>query len=182
MSAFYSARFEHLFPISLLAFERLAALSHLPAEEGIPLVLAECCNKPNPTEAEVVYFLERVQIESAAAQERVDDTSSQKRSQPSKSLGTAFQEFLGQMDSARLLIWACGRDYEKAQYIYTSVDRSIATQIIDDFLRLQQEQNTYLYESILYGFGGGYKEDSSGEEIVDMTDMDASSIMKMLSN
>jgi hypothetical protein len=181
MSIFYNAQFEQLFPIPLIAFERLSALSHLPAEEALPIVLAECCNKPNPTEAEVVYFLERIRDDSKEAQEKIEAVTDAKPANTStKTLGTSFKKFLGQLDSARLLLLACGWDYEKAKYLYTKVDRKAANQIIDDFLELQHERNTYLFEATMYGFGGGYTDDER-EEVMDLTGMDAAGIMAMLS-
>lgn len=181
MSLFYTARYEQLFPIPMIAFERLEALSDIPPEQAVPQVLAECCNKPKPTEEEILYFLERLKGDSREAQERMGSAPEPKTHvRPEKSLGTSFQEMLGKMDAAKLLLWACSYDYARAEHLYTQVDRSIASQIIDDFLRVQYERNTYLFEAVLYGFGGKYNSDDGQGDMVDMTDMDASQIMAML--
>lgn len=188
MSLFYRAQYEHLFPIPLLAFERISALKDTPPEEVLPQVLAECCGKPKPTDAEIQYFLQRIKDESDAAQQkvaRVEAAREDQPAEPSKSLGSSFQKFVSGLDSSRILLWACGYDYEKAHHLYTQVDRSIAMQIVDDFIQLQHERNTYLFEASLYGMGGQYKDDttpSSGvaDDEIDLTDMDASSIMQIL--
>lgn len=181
MSIFHTAKFKHLFPISLLAFEHLNTLQHLPAEEALTKVLAECCDMPNPTEEEALYFLARIKEDSEEAQKKVDESPAPTTDKPvAKSLGTAYQEFLRQLDSARLLLWACGFDFKKAEYLYSRVDRSISSQILEDFLRLQNEQNNYLFESGLYGAGGSYKEGELDADTIDMTDMDSSEIMAFL--
>ena len=175
MSVFYQARFEHLFPIPLLAFERIDALRHLPPEQVIGQVLAECCNKPKPTSEEITYFIRRVQGEVAQAAPQVESKTEEdddpykpvESSTKRRTLGSSFQEMISKMDSARLLLWACNWDYNKASYLYTVVDKSIAKQVIDDFIRVTQETNTYLFEAGLYGFGGSYSGDepSSGDEV-----------------
>ena len=179
MSIFYHCQYEQLFPVPLIAFERLYALQDLPPEEALSKVLSECCGKPKPTEAEIQYFLGRLKSDAEEANTRVASITGEANRSPTKTLGTSFQKFLTELDSARLLLWACGYDFDRAKYLYTQVDRSIATQIIDDFLKLQHERNTYQFEAVLYGFGGSYSSDAQDEDTVDMTDLDASSIMAM---
>jgi hypothetical protein len=181
-SVFYKAQFEQRFPIPLIAFEHLTAKSSLSPEDLTLEVLSACCGKPNPTQEDIGYFLAVIQQESTTAQQVIDEApSAEAATAKAKTLGAAFQQFLQTLDSARILLWACGYDYQRAEYLYTKVDRSIANQIIEDFLKILHEQNTYLFEAGLYGFGGSYKNDSPGEDLVDMTEMDASSIMQMLS-
>lgn len=180
MSLFYTTQFEQLFPIPLIAFEHLNTLQSLPPETALAKVLAECCHKPNPTDLEVNYFLSRVQQDSEKAQKRLEEQNIPgAKTTPTKSLGTAFQEFLRQLDSARLLLWACRFDFEKAKYLYTQADSYVANQIIEDFLRLQNERNNYLFEAALYGFGGKYSNDGADAGEIDMTEMDAADIMAM---
>ena len=174
MSVFYAAKFQYRYPISMLAFERLTQLSELSAEEAVPKVLAECCHISNPSKEDLIYFLERLQAE------HVDSPSETKVTKASKSLGTAYQAFLGKLDSARLLLWACGFDFAKADYLYSQVDQSITTQIIEDFITLQNEQNTYLFEAVMYGFGGKYNEDGADANLVDATEMSANELKKLL--
>jgi hypothetical protein len=98
-----------------------------------------------------------------------------------KTLWSSFNQFMSSLDSSRVLLWACGFDYEKAEYLYTKVDRSIANQVIADFVSIQQEQNILLLESTMYGFGGKYSEESEDENIVDATEMGADALRKLLS-
>ena len=184
MSIFYAALFERPFPVSLLAFERLSALGELHPRDAVLKVLTECCNVYRPTEQDIEYLQRRVE---AAAQEvekkaRVPDDDDDDRPR-GKSLGTSFQTFTRTLDAARILLWACGFDYEKAKFWFTEADRDDAMQVVDDFLRLQQERNAYLYEAALYGFGGKYRDDgnSSGDgEEIDLTGASAAQIMGMM--
>ena len=150
-----------------------------PIEEAVSQVLSECCNKPNATEQEMIYFLSRVQ-ESAKP-----DTPSAPASEdaPSRTLGTSFQTFLSSLDAARILLWACQFDYQRADYFYSVVDSSVANQIIKDFVSSLHEQNTYLFEAVLYGFGGKYSEENTSgldENTIDARDMDIASLSKLL--
>ena len=176
MSLFYASSFEHLFPVPLIVFERLAGLQHLLPEVALAQTMSECCNKPAPTEAEVLYFVDRLQTQTESATDKTEA-----RPEPKfkvRSLGTAFQDFLKQLDVSRILLMACNYDYEKARHLYTRVDYTVANQVVEDFLRLQNERNHILYESVLYGFGGKYKEET--EEYFDSDGMDAATAMRML--
>ena len=181
MSVFYQAQFEHLFPIPLLAFERIDALRHLAPEQVIGQVLAECCNKPKPTPEEITYFIRRVQGEVSQAEQQIAPSESISTHTTSRTLGTSFNKLVSSMDTSRLLLWACNWDYQKAKYLYTQVDKTIAKQVVDDFLKVTQETNTYTFEATLYGFGGSYTEDSGNDpDDIDLTQLDASSIMSAL--
>ena len=184
MSIFYAARFERAFPVSLLAFERLANLAHLEPIEATTQVLQQVCGVKKPTEQDILYLLDRFKSASEKAEQsaKPSDNSDplEYSEQPSRSLGSSFYQFTRSLDISRVLLWLSGWDYQKAEYLYSSVDRDDAMQLVEDFLRLQDEKNTYQFEAVLYGFGGHYKNDDSGEDSLDMTGMDAESIMQMI--
>lgn len=180
MSPFYSRRFEQRFPVPLLAIERLAALEQLPPEQSIPQVLKDCCGVVKPDEDDLRYFLERINEVVEQKAEDKPEVNPDIKVKPTKTLGTSFSNFLGKLDTPRILLWACGWDFEKAQYWYTQVDRTITMQMIEDFLAVQHERNTYQFETVLYGFGGGYKDDTQEESTEDWSNLDAAGLMKAL--
>lgn len=102
------------------------------------------------------------------------------RSDRRKTLGTSFQEFLNKLDAPRILLWACNWDFDKANHWYSEVDRTSTLQMIEDFLSVQHELNTYQFETVLYGFGGGYKEDKKEETTEDWSHLDATGLMQAL--
>lgn len=172
MSIFYSSRFTQRFPVSLLALEHLEQLSqHQPLPIAISQVLQECCGLASPTEADGIYFLERLQEPHTP-----EPSAKPQRPQTGKTLGTAYNKFLLKLPVDRLLLLICQGDYNKADYLYSSVDSTVAIKVIEDYLSLQQETNIYLYEAVLYGFGGSYKDDDSGAEEMDLSGASADEI------
>jgi hypothetical protein len=61
----------------------------------------------------------------------------------------------------------CAYDFNKANYVYTKLDRDIALEMVDSFLELKAQENNLLFESCLYGFGGKYTTDGEAE-VVDL--------------
>lgn len=180
MSIFYSARFERPFPVPLLAFERLANLADLPPLAAARQVLSEVCRISEPPEAACIYLLDRFKSASESAQELSNGEISEGSQASYRGLGTSFTDFFRSLDTSRILLIATGYDYKKAEYLYCVVDRDEAMQVVKDYLRMQEECNTYRYEAALYGFGGHYKNDDSSEDTIDMTDMDPMSVMKFI--
>lgn len=180
MSLFYSARFSQRFPVSLLALEHLTNLSNLPPEESIPRVLAECCEIFEPVEEDLIYLLDVLQEE---AEKTTKEPPKQVKVTPplARSLWTSFHKFIQQLDSSRILLWACGFDYKKAEYLYTKVDRTVANQVISDFVASLQEHNTANLEASMYGFGGKYQDEAENEYTTDATEMNAEDLRKLLS-
>ena len=181
MSLFYSARFSQRFPVSLLALESLTNLSDLPADEAIPKILSECCGVQEPVEEDLVYLLGVLEEEAKKTNENNKTPPAAPTTKKTKTLWSSFNQFMSGLDSSRVLLWACGFDYKRAEYLYTKVDRSIANQIIADFVSMQQEQNILLLEATMYGFGGKYSEESESENTVDATEMGADALRKLLS-
>ncbi|WP_019865133.1 hypothetical protein [Methylovulum miyakonense] len=171
MSIFHQIHFTHRFPVPLLALEHLETLSKaVPLPEAIVATLIHCCDRKPPTEEDMDYFLERVK-----ELDKPKEKSTNKNPQ-GKSLGTSFNKFLSKLPADRVLVMACGWDIAKADHLYSTVDASIAVQVIEDYLSLQQESNTFLYEAVLYGFGGKYDGDEGGSEDLDLTGASAADI------
>lgn len=174
MSLFYNHRFSLRFPVPLLAFERLSHLSTEDPVASIVSVLQEVCGVQQPDEDDINYFLSRHQAQVAEKNKPAEGKPERQR----LTRGTFFRKFLGRQDSATLLLMACGWDYVKAAHWYNHADVEAAEKVISTFLELQSETNGYLYEAVLYGFGGGYK-DSAVDEEIDGTELSAADIMAM---
>lgn len=160
MSVFYNRLFNHRFAVPLLALERLGALrSELPPVEACLDVLQTCCGIATPTEADVEYLLTRVE-EGARTPAAETSTGPAK-----KTLGTSYNEFIGSLDTSDVLLWMCDYDYARAAHLFTSVDYLDVRRMVDLFVRRQAEQNLYTFECVMYGFGGGYKDDGGSGEV-----------------
>ena len=83
---------------------------------------------------------------------------------PSKTLGTAYAEWVAMLDAERLCLYLAGWDPTKALQYYWEVE-SITLQ---EAIKLKAQHDSQLsllqMEASLYGFGGKYKDDNSGEK------------------
>jgi hypothetical protein len=176
MSLFYQARFVMRFPIPLLALERFDVLvKTLPILDAAISTITECCHRHPVQNEDIIYFLERVQ--DLQKPPKPPNLSSGPVS--IKTLGTSFGKFLSSKPPDHILLMACGWDYNKAAHLYSMEDAAVSILVIDDFLSLQQERNNYLYEAVLYGFGGSYAEDGDTSDDIDLSGASAADIMNM---
>ena len=158
MSVFYSS---YRFPLSLLALEHFDAIQAKEGPETAMLdTLARYCGCPDPSTEDIEYFVSRLE-ELIRKDDPPKDPPS---APPKKSLGTAWIEAISQLSVDKLLLAAVHYDYDKAQYLYCKADRTVAMAVLDTFISLQTEQFNYGFECVLYGFGGGYKDDTSAPE------------------
>jgi hypothetical protein len=170
MSPFYEARFVRLFPVSLLAFERLHSLlmgGYDPPQASLS-VLVECCGIEHPTNEQIQYFLDRADTLSKELSEaQPGDTFSENKSK--RTFSTSFREFLSGLDSHDLLLMATGYDYAKAEYLFTRVDREDALRVIKVFTQDTTERQILQLEAVMFGMGGGYSDSSQNGDVVDLT-------------
>lgn len=158
MSIFYSSC---RFPLSLLALEHFDAIQAKEGPEAAMLdTLARYCGCPDPSTDDLEYFVSRLE-EIIHKDDALKDPPS---APPKKSLGTAWIATISKLPVDRLLLAAVQYDYDKARYLYCQADRTVAMAVLDTFIALQTEQFNYGFECVLYGFGGGYKDDTSAPE------------------
>jgi hypothetical protein len=157
------------FAIPLLAFERFSELRQQLTNEAKVLesvvipTLVECCSIVDPTEQDIEYFLERLERVGKEA----NSLSDAPKPSYARTLGSAYAGALRKLDTAGLILYMCAYDFNKANYVYTKLDRDIALEMVDSFLELKAQENNLLFESCLYGFGGKYTTDGEAE-VVDL--------------
>ena len=146
------------FPVPLLALERYAemASSGVPCAEAALAVLSGECGVARPSEDDVAYFAER--LGQAAGAPKPADGSRSGRA-PRKTLGSGLHEALDSMSLDLLLLAATGNDFARAEWLYCVADRDVAMDVVEGHLKLRMAEQAYLYECVLYGFGGHYEGD-----------------------
>lgn len=150
----------------MVAFEHFGVIREDGVEQALIQTLQVCCGIDDPTLEDIEYLLQRFE-QAAKVQPAAEKTATHK----TKSLGTAYRDMLASLPLDRVLLWMVGFDYTKAEQIYLHVDRDVALQMVDDFLKISVEQNNYLFEAVMYGFGGSYKDDAPpDEDVVDLRD------------
>jgi hypothetical protein len=172
------------FPVPLLAFERLSEIENKdePIFEILELLIS-ICNIPEPVEDDVAYFLERHQEYTNPPKEETDVIADEDtRDNPKKqSRGTDFHKFISGLDKATALLMAVGHNIDLARKLYTSEDFTVADCIIQTFVEMTTQTHTYLYESMIYAFGGSYPSDNSkhSEDSVSGDSMSAADLSAM---
>jgi len=158
MSVFFNS---FRFPVSLLALEHFDALQ---ASEGLEAALLSTlinhCGCPDPSTDDLEYFVQRLEelIPKETPAEKPTHLADK------KSLGTAWFKAISELPVDKLLLAAVQYDYDKARYLYCTADRTVAMAVLDTFITLQTEKFNYLFECVLYGFGGTYKDDAAPPE------------------
>lgn len=169
MSLFYRERYSQRFPVSLLALERLHHLQRTePPEDAIIEVLVECCGIKEPTQDDFIYLLERIDEVNRECDSKPPPSGYS--TQDKKGLGSDFNKFISSLPLDQIILWMVQFDHDKARKLYCEVDRTTVMQAVKDFSTAILEGNKFLFEAVLYGFGGSYKGDSSDDaEVIDLS-------------
>jgi hypothetical protein len=157
------------FPVPLLAFERLSEIENKdePILEILEILIS-VCNVSEPVEDDVAYFLNRHQ-EYTSPPKKDDEEEDEEpyededEEEPRKTRGSDFHEFIRKLDKATALLMAVNYDYEKAESFYCKKDFTVADLVIQTFIEMTTQTYTYLYESMIYAFGGSYPDDKKEE-------------------
>lgn len=156
------------FPVPLLAFERLSEIENKdePILEILEILIS-VCNVPEPVEDDVAYFLNRHQEYTNPPkkddEEEEPDDYEDEDDEPRKTRGSDFHEFIRKLDKATALLMAVNYDYAKAESLYCEKDFTVADLVIQTFIEMTTQTHTYLYESMIYAFGGSYPDDKKEE-------------------
>ena len=122
-------------------------------------ILQQYCFVKEPDQEDLRYFLSRLQeISDAASKIKHADTKRK------KSFGTGFIDFITSLPIDRVIAKMCGYDMQLAKHIYCTLDRDLSDQLVRDYISGEVERNTVMMEASMYGFGGKYANDKSGED------------------
>lgn len=166
----YERRFTKRFFFPMAAHDRLRGLLKETREAGINpeeeevfvalchQTVKDCCRIPDPNSEELGRFMDRLQeINDKANADIIKDGD---RGPAKKSYGTDFVQMLQESSMDQLLLMLCDYNVEKADYLYSEVDRDHVDIMIDHYIKKEMEKHKINMEGCLYGFGGSYSGDS----------------------
>lgn len=166
----------HRFPVSLLAIEHFSTVQEERGTlDALLDTLTKHCGITTPTEDDAAYFIARLEELKPDEPSSQTDKPTPPPQEPKRSLGTAYFAALSGLSVDHLLLAAVNYDYHKAEYLYCKADRSVAMAVLETYTHLQAEQFNYLFECVMYGFGGGYKDDektAAPEGALDLRNVD----------
>ena len=171
-SVFYTAKYGRAFAIPMLAYEFLGiefnkegvAEDEKRINEVYREVLEDICKVKFNAEnlSELVKRSQGMATEAAEAEGRGPTKTK-------KGFTTSFYSYLLALPADKLILQACGNDYDTARNLYCVMDREDAMDIVSGYIsRLQHDQGVML-EACAFGFGGEASGGGGGEEnVVDM--------------
>jgi len=178
-SMFYTAAFERRFPLTFLFLEDIgittSELNENSNEEDVELAirrsLKRCYKDMKVTAADVAYVSERLEKAAAEKEKRAaelaDQTGSGKKKQ---SFASSYADWAAKLEPHEACLAAANMDYFKARRLYCEVDKDDVTEMSAQWMKMEWEKIKVGYESVVYGFGGGYKEGASlGDTEVDVS-------------
>ena len=157
---FYDARYRRPFPFTLLLLERLETL-HQRDDLDTASVLRELCEVEEADIPEALAYVEARLLERAKGKPPTQGRSV-------KSLGHALTSMIGELPLHELLAMAFG--LQEARRLYCEEDMDDALMTLHLWQDEQVGRHIMMWECMLYGFGGKYKDD--GEQptpVIDMT-------------
>lgn len=172
---YYREKFDLKFPIPLLAYEvlqyRMSELGDdFEPEDLQPIydtVLTQVCGVADPQADDYVYLVEAIKEVIASGTNEQPATS---KGDGKRAYSSEFYKYFGLLPTDTTCLQVCGFDYEKARVLYCEVDRTIAMEIISQYVTRLQNDHTIMLESCVYGFGGNLDGASSDTITLDDTE------------
>jgi hypothetical protein len=169
-SLFYDAHYLRPFPFTLLLLERIETL-HNRGDLGIEPVLKELCDVPD---GEMEGALDYV---DARLSKYAGSSPAATRGRTIKSLGHALTSMLKDLPLADMLITAFG--LAEARRLYCEEDMDDALHALKLWQAEQAGRHSMLFEAVMYGFGGKYRDDGQQTApTIDMTTDDGFDALK----
>ena len=167
-SLFYKATFERRFPLPFLFLEDLGiavkALGQEPTEEQVADAIKSSLKRSlpdiKPRSEDIAYVSER--LEKLAAQDKGEEGDSKKK----QDFASSFTNWAGKLEPHEVCLVAADMDYFQARRLYAEVDRDDVVDLSTQWVKREWERVKVGYESVVYGFGGGYKDNGvTGTEV-----------------
>lgn len=161
-SLFYKATFERRFPLSFLLFEELGLrIEEKGGEEVDPGAyiqivsdaLKKCLGMDKVTEEDVQYVSDRLTEAIEEKEEKQPEEGKHKRT-----FASSFSDWVSKLSPHEICMTLTGYDYVKALYLYENVDRDDVLEMSKQWMKKEWEHIKVGYESVVYGFGGGYED------------------------
>lgn len=172
-SLFYKASYERRFPLSFLFFEDLSIstgkLGEMPEYTDVQKTVKQCLQRAVPdkkiTDEDVEYVSDRLEKMSDEGPAEEEDKGDGK-----KGFATSFSTWMAGLEPHNMCLVIAGMDYKLAKSLYCDTDREDVLLIATQWVHAEWERIKVGYESVVYGFGGGYKDEAVGEVVDSNTD------------
>lgn len=104
-----------------------------------------------------------------------------KTSKIKKSFGTTFSEWLSSLSATESCLYLANYDIDKALHLYWQEDILLVQEAIKAKTAQDSQNSLVQFEASMYGFGGKYSDDASGDaNTINLDDMNSSDIQSML--
>ena len=174
-SLFYKAAFERRFPLPYLFFEVLG----IQVEEsgGIDITVADlaaaiekalnkCLPSTKISDKDTAYVSSRLEADAEEQEKVMKEAEATPEVRKKNGFATSFSDWVGDLSPAELCLVISEFDHSRASYLYTEVDRGDVVDMSKAWMTMEWERIKVGYESVVYGFGGGY-DDKGGSPVVD---------------
>lgn len=172
-SIFYSNSFERRFPLSFLFIEhvnaKLEKLEHADdaaAEKALMESISACLGISKVSTEDVEYAALRLEEASQGTDPSKEDGD---KKPTKKSFATSFADWVTSLQPEDLCLVISGFDYKRARQLYSEVDYKDVTRLSSVWMDKEWEYIKVGYESVVYGFGGGYDDNASNASVIDVS-------------
>ena len=177
-SMFYTASFERRFPLPFLFFEDIGiaaeAFGDSPTADDVEMAirrsLKRCFPDMKVSKDDVAYVAERLEKFAAEMKKAEAEQSKEEPKKTKKDFASSYAQWTSQLKPEDVCLAAADMDYFLARRLYVEVDREDVTELSTQWMKREWEKIKIGYESVVYGFGGGYKEGAVDTEVNVSTD------------
>jgi hypothetical protein len=172
-SLFYKAMFDRRFPLPFVFIEHVNSKLEELGEEGDEAVeamlvqsISFCMGIDKVTKEDIEYTSQRLEEASFASP---IDKKGEGGPTVKKSFATSFSEWVTGLQPEDLCLVIAGFDYGRAKQMYTEVDYEDVVNMSAIWMDREWEYIKVGYESVVYGFGGGYDDKATHAATVDVS-------------
>lgn len=166
------------FTVSLLTIEYHASIisddmSDEQIMESFFKTLKFTCGVESPEQSHVEFLLAKF--------EAIKQESDQPQQPPrGRSLGSSFFDYLGKLDTVKLLGLMTNYDIDKMRKLYCHTDFMQVKELITAYTEFLREQQIVNFEATMYGMGNSYKDDASsgGGKAIDANSKEGRAMMR----
>lgn len=164
-SAFYTASFNRPIPVPYLLLERVTLLLSGRDEAEVLTVVKEaivqCELHKRPKSEQIAYVVQRMVDLQGKMEEAEAEGSS--NTIDLKTFAGEYLDWVKSMTPESMCMFLADYDYDKARYLYSTVDCGDVQVMADQKLQRDWQRVKTGFESVLFGFGGSYG-DGEGDE------------------
>ena len=170
-SLFYAAAFERRFPLPYLFFEEVQLQTEALGEREddsaldrlIRDALSKCVQMDKVSPEDVEYVVRRLEALAKEIEEGQERDSKDKPSSKKQAFASSFSDWISKLDPHNVCLLLADYNYDRAAHLYCKVDRDDVSAMSEQWMHREWERVKVGYESVVYGFGGGYEDKPHAE-------------------